>query len=92
MRGSTTENLAGSIDETMEAANARGGLVIQVRCDNTVDADVEALFRRVREEQGRLDLLVNNVWGGYEQYEFDRFTMPFWSSRSFIGMACLRQA
>jgi NAD(P)-dependent dehydrogenase (short-subunit alcohol dehydrogenase family) len=78
MRGSTTENLAGSIDETMEAANARGGLVIQVRCDHTVDADVEALFRRVREEQGGLDLLVNNVWGGYEQYEFDRFTMPFW--------------
>ncbi len=88
MRGSTTENLAGSIDETMEAANARGGLVIPVRCDHTVDADVEALFRRVREEQGRLDLLVNNVWGGYEQYEFDRFTMPFWEQpiRHWHGM------
>ena len=59
-----------------------------MRCDHTVDTDVEALFRRVREEQGRLDLLVNNVWGGYEQYEFDRFTMPFWEQpiRHWHGM------
>ena len=78
----------GSIDETMEAASARGGLVIPVRCDHTVDADVEALFGRVREEQGHLDLLVNNVWGGYEQYEFDRFSLPFWEQpiRHWHGM------
>jgi NAD(P)-dependent dehydrogenase (short-subunit alcohol dehydrogenase family) len=88
MRGSTTENLPGSIDETAKAANVRGGQCIPVRCDHTVDADVEALFRRVREEQGRLDLLVNNVWGGYEQYEFDRFTTPFWEQpiRHWYGM------
>ena len=87
-RGSTTENLEGSIDETMEAATARGGRVIPVRCDHTVDADVEALFGRVREEQGHLDLLVNNVWGGYEQYEFDRFSLPFWEQpiRHWHGM------
>ena len=88
VQGSTTENLPGSIDETMEAATERGGLVIPVRCDHTVDADVEALFKRVQDEQGRLDLLINNVWGGYEQYEFDRFSLPFWEQpiRHWHGM------
>lgn len=46
--------------------SARGGLGIPVRCDHTVDAEVEALFRRVRQERGRLDILVNNAWGGCE--------------------------
>jgi NAD(P)-dependent dehydrogenase (short-subunit alcohol dehydrogenase family) len=88
LRGSTTENMKGSIEETAEAVSA-GGLGIAVRCNHTVDEEVEALFSRVSEEQqGRLDLLVNNVWGGYEQYEFDRFTQPFWeqSIRHWQGM------
>lgn len=88
-RGSTTENMAGSIEETAEAVSARGGLGIAVRCNHTVDGEVEALFSRVKdEEQGRLDLLVNNVWGGYEQYEFDRFALPFWEQplRHWQGM------
>jgi NAD(P)-dependent dehydrogenase (short-subunit alcohol dehydrogenase family) len=86
--GSTTENMPGSIEETAEAVTARGGRGIPVRCDHTVDVEVEALFRRVRGEQGRLDLLVNNAWGGYEHYEFDRFTAPFWEQpqRHWQGM------
>ena len=88
LRGNTTENMPGSIDETAEAVTARGGMGIAVRCDHTVDSDIESLFQRVREEQGRLDLLVNNVWGGYEQYEFERFTSPFWEQpfRHWHGM------
>jgi NAD(P)-dependent dehydrogenase (short-subunit alcohol dehydrogenase family) len=78
VRGNATEGLPGSIEETAEAVTARGGLGIPVRCDHTIDAEVEALFGRVKEDQGQLDLLVNNVWGGYEQYEFERFTAPFW--------------
>jgi NAD(P)-dependent dehydrogenase (short-subunit alcohol dehydrogenase family) len=80
--------MPGSIDETAEVVTARGGKGIPVRCDHTVDSDVQALFQRVREEQGRLDLLVNNVWGGYEQYEFERFTIPFWEQplRHWHGM------
>jgi NAD(P)-dependent dehydrogenase (short-subunit alcohol dehydrogenase family) len=66
----------------------RGGVGISVRCDHTVDNDVQALFQRVQEEQCRLDLLVNNVWGGYEQYEFEGFTAPFWDQplRHWQGM------
>ena len=89
LRGSTTENMEGSIEETAEAVSARGGQGIAVRCNHTVDGEVEALFSRVKDEkQGRLDLLVNNVWGGYEQYEFDRFTLPFWEQplRHWQGM------
>jgi NAD(P)-dependent dehydrogenase (short-subunit alcohol dehydrogenase family) len=74
----TTEDLPGTIDETAELVTAGGGTGIPVRCDHTVDAEVAALFERVRQEQGRLDLLVNNVWGGYEHYDTHRFDGPFW--------------
>jgi NAD(P)-dependent dehydrogenase (short-subunit alcohol dehydrogenase family) len=43
-----------------------------------VDADVERLVERVREERGRLDVLVNNAWGGYEGHDLLAFTAPFW--------------
>jgi NAD(P)-dependent dehydrogenase (short-subunit alcohol dehydrogenase family) len=52
-----------------------------VRCDHTDDRQVEAVFRRVADERGRLDVLVNNVWGGYENMlEGGQFTWtrPFW--------------
>jgi NAD(P)-dependent dehydrogenase (short-subunit alcohol dehydrogenase family) len=39
---------------------------------------VETLFARVRSEHGRLDLLVNNVWGGYEGQTFGLPKGPFW--------------
>ncbi|NJN66391.1 MAG: SDR family NAD(P)-dependent oxidoreductase [Chloroflexaceae bacterium] len=74
----TTENLPGTIDETAELVTAMGGTGIPVRCDHTVDAEVAALFERVRQEHGRLDLLVNNVWGGYEHYDTHKFDGPFW--------------
>ena len=74
----TTENLPGTIDETAEAVTARGGTGIPVRVDHTVDAQVEALLARVRDEQGRLDTLVNNAWGGYERYDGATFDAPFW--------------
>ena len=76
--GATTENQPETIDETAEMVVQRGGLGIAVQCDHTVDADVEALFGRVTAEQGRLDILVNNVWGGYEDYDGETFDAPFW--------------
>ena len=63
VRGASTRpNLPGTtIEDTAEQVTARGGAGIPARCDHTVDAEVEALFERVKAEQGRLDLLVNNV-------------------------------
>lgn len=72
----TTENLPGTIEETADVVTARGGTGIAVRCDHKVDADVEALFARVEREQGRIDLLVNNTWGGYEQHDYRKFGAP----------------
>jgi dehydrogenase/reductase SDR family member 1 len=52
-----------------------------IECDHRDDAQVQSAFRRIAEEQGRLDILVNNVWGGYENMvENGEFTWsrPFW--------------
>jgi NAD(P)-dependent dehydrogenase (short-subunit alcohol dehydrogenase family) len=55
--------------------------IIGVPCDHTDDRQVESLFGRVADEVGRLDVLVNSAWGGYERMVEDgRFTwpVPFW--------------
>ncbi|HVZ41785.1 MAG TPA: SDR family NAD(P)-dependent oxidoreductase [Candidatus Kapabacteria bacterium] len=86
--GATTENLAGTVEETARLITERGGTGIAVRCDHTDDADVERLFQRIGAEHGRLDLLVNNVWGGYEGHEGAGFVAPFWEQpmRHWDGM------
>ena len=55
--------------------------VLRAPCDHTDDDAVERLFARIDAEHGRLDVLVNNAWGGYERMvEGGRFTWadPFW--------------
>jgi NAD(P)-dependent dehydrogenase (short-subunit alcohol dehydrogenase family) len=86
--GGTTEGLPGTVRDTAEAVTQRGGHGVAVRCDHTADAEVEALFARVTQEQGRLDVLVNNVWGGYEQFDWSHFAAPFWEQplRHWCGM------
>src|SRR3954452_4123024 len=86
--GGTTERLPGPVRETAAAVTRRGGQGVAVRCDHTADSEVEALFARVAQEQGRLDLLINNVWGGYEQHDLERFVAPFWEQplRHWAGM------
>ncbi|GAB46304.1 putative oxidoreductase [Gordonia terrae NBRC 100016] len=53
--------LPGTVSSTAEEVTARGGRGIPVIVDHSVDTDVEHLFTRVREEQGHLDVLVNNA-------------------------------
>ena len=38
-----------------------------IRCDHRVDTEVTAAFERVAREAGKIEILVNNVWGGYER-------------------------
>ena len=62
-------------------ADAAPARVRPVRCDHTDDRQAEAAFRRVLDERGRVDILVNSVWGGYENMiEGGAFTwpLPFW--------------
>ncbi|GLY26365.1 SDR family NAD(P)-dependent oxidoreductase [Micromonospora sp. NBRC 101691] len=75
----STEGLPGTVDDTADEVTKRGGQGIAVRCDHHDDAQVAALFERIATEQdGRLDLLVNNAWSGYERSDEARFDAPFW--------------
>ena len=77
--GPTTDDVPGTIDESAREVTDRGGRGVAVRCDHAVDADVESLFERIRADHGRLDILVNNVWGGYENSECRPLPLvPFW--------------
>jgi dehydrogenase/reductase SDR family protein 1 len=67
--------LPGTIGATAEELTAEGGRGIAVRCDHRDDAAVEALFDRVREEAGRLDVLVNNAFSIPKELTSG---LPFW--------------
>jgi NAD(P)-dependent dehydrogenase (short-subunit alcohol dehydrogenase family) len=67
----------GSIDATADEVTRMGGRGIAVRCDHTREEDVKALFAQVEREAGRIDLLVNNAWGGHETFT-GVFEAPFW--------------
>jgi NAD(P)-dependent dehydrogenase (short-subunit alcohol dehydrogenase family) len=62
----TTLGRPGTIDDTAAQVTARGGTGIAIRCDHTDDLQARAVFDRLNSEHGRLDLLVNNAWSGYE--------------------------
>lgn len=78
-----------TIEETAEMVDAHGGVGIAARVDHTVEAEVAALFDRVRAEQGRLDVLVNDIWGGDELTEWGR---PFWELTLEKGWRMLQLA
>jgi NAD(P)-dependent dehydrogenase (short-subunit alcohol dehydrogenase family) len=68
---------AETIDETAELVTAAGGRGIAVRCDFTVPAEVDAFRDRIEADaDGRLDVLVDDVWGG----ELDVDFKPFWET------------
>lgn len=62
----TTDNMPGTVEDTAEEVTRRGGRGIAVSCDHTNDDEIQSLFSQVDREHGKLDLLVNSAWGGYE--------------------------
>lgn len=60
--------------QTAHDCESRGGAAHAIRCDHTVDSDIDALFAQLP----ALDLLVNNVWGGYEPYPQGLPQHAFW--------------
>ncbi|WP_135555361.1 SDR family oxidoreductase [Paenibacillus cymbidii] len=79
-----------TIDETAELIVARGGVAYAVRTDHTSEADVKALFERVAAEQdGKLDILVNDIWGGEKLTEWG---VPFWEHSLSKGLTMLERA
>ncbi|MGW9176482.1 SDR family oxidoreductase [Streptomyces decoyicus] len=59
-----------TIEQTAELVTAAGGIGIAVPADHLDPAQVKALTERIDREQGRLDVLVNSVWGGDRLLEF----------------------
>lgn len=78
-----------TIEETAELVSARGGRGIAVRADHTVEADVTALCERIARESGRLDILVNDVWGGDALTEWGK---PFWETTAENARVLLERA
>lgn len=72
---------AGSLASVLDASVRYPGRCVAHRVDHANDAETEAVVRRVLAEGGRLDVLVNSAWPGYERMvEDDRFTWvdPLW--------------
>jgi len=78
-----------TIEGTAEMVEAQGGRGIAVRVDHSRPEEVQRLFERIEEEQnGQLNILVNDVWGGESLMRFDT---PFWELSLEDGLAMLRQ-
>ena len=80
---------AETIEETAELVDAAGGRGIPVRVDHLDSEQVRALVERIDAEHGRLDVLVNDVWGGERLFEWDT---PLWEHDLPRGLALLHQA
>jgi NAD(P)-dependent dehydrogenase (short-subunit alcohol dehydrogenase family) len=78
-----------TIEETAELVSAAGGKGIAVRIDHLVSDEVRALVERIRTEQGRLDILVNDVWGGEKLFEWNK---PVWDHDLENGLRLLHLA
>lgn len=78
-----------TIEETAELVSRAGGEGIALRVDHTQEGEVKALFERVRAEQGKLDILVNDVWGGDSLTEWGK---PFWEADVAQGWRLLERS
>ena len=78
-----------TIEETAEMVTAAGGEGIAVPTDHLEPAQVESLVARIRREHGRLDVLVNDIWGGEKWIEWN---VPVWEHSLEKGLRMLRLA
>jgi NAD(P)-dependent dehydrogenase (short-subunit alcohol dehydrogenase family) len=78
-----------TIEETAALVDAAGGKGIAVAVDHLEPAQVEALVQRIDAEQGRLDVLVNDIWGGEKLAEWNT---PIWEHDLEGGLRLLRLA
>jgi NAD(P)-dependent dehydrogenase (short-subunit alcohol dehydrogenase family) len=78
-----------TIEDTAELVTAAGGTGIAVPTDHLVPEQVQALVDRIDAEAGRLDVLVNDIWGGENLFEWDT---PVWKHPLDAGLRLLRLA
>lgn len=78
-----------TIEETADLVNQAGGHGIAVQVDHLDPAQVQALVTRIEDEQGRLDILVNDIWGAEFLAEWN---VPVWKHSLDNGLRMLRLA
>jgi NAD(P)-dependent dehydrogenase (short-subunit alcohol dehydrogenase family) len=78
-----------TIEETAELVTGAGGVGIAMAVDHLVAGQVEALVQRIDAENGRLDVLVNDIWGGELLFEWNT---PVWKHDLEKGLRMLRLA
>jgi NAD(P)-dependent dehydrogenase (short-subunit alcohol dehydrogenase family) len=78
-----------TIEETAEQVTAAGGTGIAIRVDHLEPDQVAALVERIDAERGRLDVLVNDIWGGEKLFEWN---MPIWEHDLANGLRLVRLA
>jgi len=78
-----------TIEDTADLVTAAGGTGIAVPTDHLVPEQVERLVARIDAEQGHLDVLVNDIWGGEYLAEWDE---PVWEHSLENGLRILRLA
>jgi NAD(P)-dependent dehydrogenase (short-subunit alcohol dehydrogenase family) len=78
-----------TIEETAELVTAAGGVGIAVAVDHLEGGQVEALVERIDADSGRLDVLVNDIWGGELLFEWNK---PVWEHDLDRGLRILRLA
>jgi NAD(P)-dependent dehydrogenase (short-subunit alcohol dehydrogenase family) len=76
-----------TIEETAKLVTAAGGTGIAVPTDHLEPAQVRALVERLDAEQGRLDVLVNDIWGGEKLFQWNT---PLWEHDLEKGLRLLR--
>ena len=76
-----------TIEETADLVDAQGGKGIAVQVDHLIAEEVQKLVARIRTEQGRLDILVNDVWGGEKLFEWNK---SVWEHNLENGLRLLR--
>lgn len=78
-----------TIEETAELVTSAGGTGIAVQVDHLESEQVADLVRRIDAEQGRLDVLVNDIWGGEKLFAWDT---PVWEHDLAAGLRLLHLA
>lgn len=85
---SSTDSISGSLLETKSAVEKAGGICIAVSIDHSDDEPIKSLFEQIEQEQnGQLDLLVNNAYGGVRSL-ISSNGKPFWEVDINLWDAC----
>jgi len=91
----------GSLERTIREGRAEGATtLVPLVCDHRIDEQTRAVFERIAAEDGRLDILVNSAWGGYERMRdghpedgpfdwngnFWEQTLSLWDDMQLVGV------